>query len=352
MKRIAAAVALIVALLGQAANAAGTIPIVLQQQLSFTGCATTAAVCGTPLAGGLVFFYQAGTVATRQDSFADTALTIPNQWPLTLDANGRVPLAYLADGSIHVRLTDASGVVQFDTTMLVIGPSSGGGGGGGTVDPTTVFSTGDVKFRPTSESLNGWVKLNALTIGSSISGATGRANSDTQSLFVYLWTQCPDRHCPVLGGRGSNALADFNANKQLTVPDWRASTPVGLDDMGASAAGILLQGNISSAGDTPTTPGASGGTPNPTLTVNQIPVITPSGTVSAPAINVHTRTFLNSAGVIVVAVDATNDTNGLITNSAALASAPAFTGSPFNPSGGQSFPSMPPFRLGTWYVKL
>src|SRR5215471_814201 len=113
-------------LCGSQAYAQGTLNIALQQQFSFTGCSTAANVCGTPLIGGLLYFYQIGTVATRQDSFQDTGLSIANPWPLQLDANGRVPMFYLASGSIHARLTDAGGVVQFDyPSLLVIGPSGG-----------------------------------------------------------------------------------------------------------------------------------------------------------------------------------------------------------------------------------
>src|SRR6516165_8371627 len=131
------------------AKAQGTLNVALQQQFAFTGCSAAANVRGTPLIGGLLYFYQVGTVATRQDSFQDTGLTIPNPWPLQLDANGRVPMFYLSSGSVHVRLTDAGGVVQFDyPSMLVIGPS-GGGGGGAAVDPTTIASTGDIKYRAT-----------------------------------------------------------------------------------------------------------------------------------------------------------------------------------------------------------
>src|SRR5262249_52846509 len=161
-----------------------------------------------------------------------------NPWPLTLDANGRIPALYLADGAVHVRLTDSAGVVQFDyPSILVIGPSSGGGGGGPAVDPTTIAGTGDIKFRPTSEFVTGWVKLNGQTIGSATSGATGRANADTQALFIYLWQNCPDAHCPVSSGRGANGLADFSANKQLTLIDLRGRGLAGLDDMGNIAAG-------------------------------------------------------------------------------------------------------------------
>src|SRR6516165_5628482 len=85
------------------AKAQGTLNVALQQQFAFTGCSSAANVCGTPLIGGLLYFYQVGTVATRQDSFQDTALSVVNPWPLVLDANGRIPMFYLADGSIHVR---------------------------------------------------------------------------------------------------------------------------------------------------------------------------------------------------------------------------------------------------------
>src|ERR1700730_12690736 len=152
------------------ASAQGTLPIVLQQQMNFVGCSGIAGPCGTPLSGGLLYFFYAGTVNTPQLSYQDTALSIPNPTPIVLDSNGRVPPFYLASGSVHVRLTDASGVVQFDyPNMLVIGGSVGGGGGAGD-DPTLIASTGDTKFRPTLEPLAGWVRLNGLTIGSATSG--------------------------------------------------------------------------------------------------------------------------------------------------------------------------------------
>src|SRR5262249_49108568 len=91
--------------------------------------------------------------------------------------------------------------------------------------------------------------------------------------FTYLWTNCPDAHCPVLGGRGASGLADFNANKQLTLPDLRGRicSPVGLDDMGNSAAGRILAGNVTSGGgDTVTTPGATGGEANHTMQLAEL----------------------------------------------------------------------------------
>jgi hypothetical protein len=109
------------------------------------------------------------------------------------------------------------------------------------------------------------VTLNGTTIGAAASGATQRANSDTQSLFNYLWQNCPNAHCAVTGGRGVSAIADFNANKQITLPDMRAKTLAGRDCMGTTCAGILLPGNVTSGGgDGVDTPGAGGGQPNQT----------------------------------------------------------------------------------------
>ena len=81
---------------------------------------------GVPLSGGLLYFFQSGTT-TPQNAFQDTSLTIPYTNPIELDAAGRVPFFYLDDGSIKIRLTDSTGVVQVAADgILVIGPSSGG----------------------------------------------------------------------------------------------------------------------------------------------------------------------------------------------------------------------------------
>jgi hypothetical protein len=262
---------------------------------------------------------------------------------------------YLADGSIHPRLTDSSGIVQFDyPSMLVIGPSSGGGGGS-TVDPTTIASTGDVKFRPTSETLSGWTRLNGLTIGSATSGASGRANADTQNLFSYLWQNCIDAHCPVIGGRGASAAADFSANKQLTLPDWRSRIPVGLDDMGSTAAGRMLASNITSGGgDGVTTPMATGGEANHTLAQIELPAIKPAITITDPGHNhtLHSAAspggspgFSNSSlGVASGNPNAAGNTDSATTGITAAFTSNLGSATPLN--------VMQPFALGTWHMKL
>jgi len=347
MNRILRGIILAFALLcGGTAFAQGTIPIALVQQMNING---------TPLAGCLVYFYQAGTVSTPQNSFQDFGLSIVNLNPLICDQFGRVPMFWLANGLIHVRLTDPSGVVQLDTTMQVLGPSTGSGGGGSTVDPTTIAATGDIKFRMTAETVTGWVKLNSQTIGSASSGATGRANADTQNLFVYLWTNCPNAHCPVIGGRGSTALADYSANKQLTLPDWRDRAPVGRDCMEATCAAGLLSSNITSGGgDGVDTPGASGGAANPLIAQTNLPnvnfaVTIPSGQGS------HTHTISGASGqtgsnnALGNNGNAFTENGTLTTNAATL---PAMTGTAASGGSATPFGTIGPLVLGSWYVKL
>ena len=101
---------------------AGTINLAFTQQFDMDG---------EPLSGGLLYFFTAGTT-TPQSAFQDIGLTIVHPNPIVLDACGRVPMFYLADGFIKIRLTDKNGVTIIAADqLLVIGPSSGGGGGGG-----------------------------------------------------------------------------------------------------------------------------------------------------------------------------------------------------------------------------
>jgi microcystin-dependent protein len=326
------------------AHAQGVINIALTQQVNANGI---------PLAGALLYVFQVGTVATPQNTFQDFGLTIPNPWPLQADSTGRIPMFYLANGQVHVRLTDATGVVIFDyPTMQVVGPSSGGGGGGGaSVDPTTILSTGDIKFRATTEAVTGWVKVNGQTIGSAGSGASGRAAADTQNLFVYLWNSCPNTHCPVSGGRGSSALTDFNSNKQITLLDWRGRTPVGLDDMGTTAAGRIAITNVTSGGgDTQTTPGATGGEANHALIVAELAAHSHTITDPGHSHDVHYQQTNNNPGGGVAGVVASIAATGLNTT---VQTATNTTGITIASTGsGTAHNTMMPFMLGTWYIKL
>jgi hypothetical protein len=217
----------------------GTINLAFTQQFDLDG---------VPLGGGLLSFFVAGTT-TPQSAFQDVGLTIVHPNPIVLDASGRVPMFYLADGFIKIRLTDKNAVVVIAADqLLVIGPSSGGGGGGGSSsgDVTAALQTGDIKARYDTAVKDGFVRLNGQSIGNVGSSATERQEAVCQPLFVYLW---PFPNITLDGfAKGANALADFNAGRRLILPDLRGRTIAGLDDMGATAANRLTAAGLGTSG--------------------------------------------------------------------------------------------------------
>lgn len=80
------------------------------------------------------------------------------------------------------------------------------------------FVTGDIKATFSETPSAGWVMLDNSSIGSASSGATGRANADTEDLYTLLWNNLYEEDAPVTGGRGASAAADFAANKAMRLP--------------------------------------------------------------------------------------------------------------------------------------
>lgn len=314
---------------------AGTIPLSMTQQLD---------QFGAPLAGGKLYLIQAGTVSTPQNGFQDSALTLPWPNPIILSASGRLPQFFLADGSIKIRLIDVNGVEILVADGIIVTGASSGGGGGSPVDATTVLATGDLKCRYGTGVLAGFVRCNARTIGSATSGASERANADTQALFEYLWNT--DANLTVSTGRGASSIADWSANKTITLPDWRGRALAALDDMGNSAAGRLT---VAGFGVAATVLGAAS-TPleTKTLVTANLPPYTPAGSLTVTA---SPPTVVSTSGSITSAVGGgavaalTAITIGAINSFGALAG---------TAQGGVSTPFaiVPPTMLATIYLKL
>lgn len=350
-------------------------------------------VNGDPLAGCKLYIYTTGT-STPATVYQDYSLSIEHSFPIVADAAGIVPMFWVADGTYRVRLTDSAGVEVFDDDGIVaIGPSSGSGGGGSSTPTSAIFTTGDVIWVPVSGTRSGWVRSNGRTVGSSASGATERANADCEELFSYLWNNFGNSLCAVSSGRGANAAADWSANKTIATLDMRDKGPWGLSDMGNTSTGSLG-----------TTAGASGGALTATLAQANLPNVNFSNSLTAATHTHGVGTYAVSShthGVGTFSVNITdpghthsytrsnidNDTRTAGSNSnnkgsttdntasgttgitaslsgASASATPTLSGSSAASgsiavsgtvsSGGSATPVsiMPPYVLGSWYMKL
>lgn len=125
------------------------------------------------------------------------------------------------------------------------------------------FRTGDIKTSLSSSAPNGWVPMNDTSIGNVGSGATNRANKDTFQLYKTIWDGVLDAWAPVSTGRGATAIADFIADKTLTLP---------------RSLGRALSGAGSGSGLTPTVLGQYQGVESYQLGANNLPVHTHAAT--------------------------------------------------------------------------
>lgn len=308
----------------------GTIPLSLTQQFNSLG---------EPLSGGRLYFFEAGTT-TPQTAYQDSSLTIEYPNPIELDSAGRLPFFYLADGFIKIRLTDEDGVEQLAADNIPVVGASSGSGSAPSVDATTVLDTGDIKWKYGTGTLTGFVRANGRTIGSAVSGATERANSDCQELFEWLWNE--DANLSVSTGRGASAAIDWAANKTIDLPDVRGRLIAAMDDMGNSSASRMS--SLSS-----TTLGAAGGSQTHTLSTSEIPAH--SHGVIDPG-HVHA---LTTAAVSVASGGGFDVTP---TNSQSPAASTWGTGSATtgitigNAGGGGSHNNVQPTIFMTCYIKL
>lgn len=189
--------------------------------------------------GALVYFFEANT-NTPMTVYADALETTPLTHPVQAFANGRFPPIFVPYRTYRERVTDQYGVLLWDIDGIPNpAPPSSGGGSGIVVTQDMVLQTGMVVWELRGGTKPGFVRMNGRSIGNPSSGATERANADTEGLFTYLWNNLDNDIAPVPGGRGATAAADFAANKTIVVPTMQGLIAGGVDDMGAAAANRL-----------------------------------------------------------------------------------------------------------------
>lgn len=216
-------------------------------------------------------------------------------------------------------------------------------------------ASNDLKFRPTSETLQGWIALAAGTIGSPTSGASISAASKVLGAYTWHWTNFSNSQCPVSGGRGVSALADFNANKAITVLDMRGYGPLGMDSGGSiRLSGVpVTSGNSTTAGSLIgenrhalsaaelavhnhgiTDPGHIHGITDPTHTHSYN---SPGGVGGTGGASVNVGNVANTTGASATGITVNNNASGITIN---------------NAGSGTAHNTVQNSIIGTWYLKL
>lgn len=165
---------------------------------------------------------------------------------------------------------------------------SNGVGSGSWTDASSIitnsaFTTGDYKLTGKVTADSGWIMYTYGTIGDGSSSATVRANADTSALFTLYWNNYSNTLCPVSGGRGASAAADFAAHKTLTLPD-----------MSQRVLGIA--GSYNAGGLTSRTLGFAHGAETATLATANLPPYTPAGTLGGSATSSLSSFQINTSG--------------------------------------------------------
>jgi microcystin-dependent protein len=285
---------------------------------------------GTPLAGGSVTTYVPGTTTLKSTWIDPNGVTL-NTNPIILDSAGRATI--YGTGSYRQVLSDALGNLIWDkltNDTAGLGLSWGGTSvGSANAQGVTVsnFSSADGQqiafvagFSNTSSatlnpnatgpinivkdtnagsvSLSGGEIVAGNVIQVTYSTASGSFHMlstpqsspvPTGAVFDFAGSSAPSGYLLLAGQAVSRTtyLTLFNligttygvgdGSTTFNLPDARGRTIAGLDNMGGSAASRLTSATMSPNG---TTLGAIGGNETSVLTLAQLPVVTPTGTVS------------------------------------------------------------------------
>lgn len=130
------------------------------------------------------------------------------------------------------------------------------------------YDVGDIVPTFLSTAKTGWMLLVGNTLGSSASSATLKG-ATYEAVYKWLWNNIANTECPVGGGRGASADADWSANKILTSPNLADRTAFGIGSTWTRAAQV--QGSETISKDN---------LPNETLSV--------TGTISSDGAHTHT----------------------------------------------------------------
>jgi hypothetical protein len=331
-----------------------------------TGAANAYSVALTPALTGHIkgapIFWQAGAANgnTGASTFNDGAGALP----LVNPDGTALGTGTIVGNGYYISVNDGNGHFQLISASNEALSSQG------------ISTTGDMKFRPTSETIPGWIQAFGLTIGNATSGANGLASATALALFTWHWTNFSNTQCPVVpSGRGASAAADFAANKTIQTLSWQGVTPVGIDT-GAVVVTNYLAGVPVVSGNQ-YTPGSIFGSNTHSITLGEAPaginsagsnsisvsgantitvypqnnpstsIVATAGTVgqntSAPQGVVNVPTTSNNSWTGISTFQSTNTINASGSNSISVTS---------NNTGGAALSLVSRAMGVTWYLKL
>lgn len=304
---------------------------------------------GDIVAGAWLNFWVAGTT-TPLVVYQDSALSAPHPVIIEADAYGRFPAVYMTYTDYRERVRTPGGVLLWDDDGIA-NPEPATSGGGGSVPEAQLLQTGDIMSTFATGARSGFVRLNALTIGNAGSGATERANDDTEALYVWLWDRMADALAPVSGGRGVSGAADYAAGKTLQLPDGRDKGFFGVDNMGGGALGGFSA--VSFAAGSTDAPASRGGAAMHTLTTAQLAAHSHGGSATSAAPNSPTYTAFGSSVSVASGPNfSVPDWSSAVASQVSGSLAHTHPLSINNEGSGQAHNNMPPFLLVTHYIKI
>lgn len=192
-----------------------------------------------------MFFYKAGTLDPIV-AYTDSGLTIPYPQPVATTGWGRVPPVYIGQipppgyrirtfDQYQTLIEDLDGLPGADPDPAEVAPPT-------PVDPNALYKTGDIKFKWSNHNPEpGFVEITkGGTIGNASSNASLMAHADALALFLHLWQQDAVANAAatlkVIPSKGASAQGDWDANKQIEVPDARGRFIAGLDQLDTQAS--------------------------------------------------------------------------------------------------------------------
>lgn len=303
---------------------------------------------GDVIRGARLQFFKAGGTTSAVVAYSDNALSTPlpsyPDW-IPSDASGRWPRVYLPYGvDYRERVMTPNGDILWDDDNI----SNPAQPEPDPPNPTTrLVQTGSII--PALSLLPSCVALNGQTIGNALSGATGRASDDCLALFTYVYNALTDALAPVIGGRSGSPSVDFAAGKQITMPDFRGRALVGVAGMGASISTILNGVTWDGSGGN-NLPSSTTGVANHTLTIAQLPIITPAGTITFGTATVPAPTNQNTTGSTATPQTTGNWSGSTVSTFNVSGLSATFDGTPFG--SGNAHPNMQPTGLVVYNIAL